>query len=39
MNKNELQQLAQKYLDGTATEEEKQQLNQWYDNNTGDELP
>jgi transmembrane sensor len=31
MDKNELQLLAQKYLDGTATPEEKQLLDQWYD--------
>ena len=31
MDKNELQLLAQKYLDGTATPEEKQMLDQWYD--------
>ncbi|SHM90421.1 FecR family protein [Mucilaginibacter sp. OK098] len=30
MNKNEIQQLAQKYLDGTATAEEKRLLDQWY---------
>ena len=30
MDKNELQLLAQKYLDGTATSEEKQILDQWY---------
>lgn len=30
MNKTELQQLAQKYLDGTATAEEKRLLDQWY---------
>ena len=36
MDKNELKLLAQKYLDGTATAEEKQKLNQWYDAaNTG----
>lgn len=32
MDKNELRLLAQKYLDGNATPEEKQLLNQWYDN-------
>jgi transmembrane sensor len=31
MDKNELRVLAQKYLDGTATPGEKQQLDQWYD--------
>ncbi|HWW40748.1 FecR family protein [Pedobacter sp.] len=31
MNKQELKLLAQKYLEGTATEEEKRLLNQWYD--------
>jgi transmembrane sensor len=31
MNKNELKLLAQKYLDGTATEAEKLLLHQWYD--------
>jgi len=31
MNKNELKVLAQKYLDGTATEAEKLLLHQWYD--------
>jgi transmembrane sensor len=31
LNKNTLLQLAQKYLDGTATEEEKQTLHAWYD--------
>jgi len=36
MDKNELQALAQKYLEGTATPEEKQLLNEWYDaGNTG----
>jgi transmembrane sensor len=30
MNKTELQQLAQKYLDGTATAEDKRLLDQWY---------
>ena len=30
MNKKEIQQLAQKYLDGTATAEEKKLLDQWY---------
>lgn len=31
MNKTELQTLTQKYLDGTATPEEKRLLDQWYD--------
>jgi len=31
MDKNELQALAQKYLEGTATPQEKQLLNEWYD--------
>jgi len=31
MDKNELQLLAQKYIDGIATHEEKQLLHQWYD--------
>jgi len=31
MDKNELQILAQKYLEGTATPQEKQLLNEWYD--------
>lgn len=31
MNKQELQLLAQKYLQGNCTEEEKKILNQWYD--------
>ena len=31
MNKQELQLLAQKYLQGNCTEEEKEILNQWYD--------
>lgn len=31
MDKNKLQLLAQKYLDGTATSKEKQLLDQWYD--------
>lgn len=31
MDKNELELLAQKYLDGNATPEEKQLLDQWYD--------
>ena len=31
MDKNELKDLAQKYLDGTATPSEKQLLNEWYD--------
>lgn len=31
MNRNELKILAQKYLAGTATAEEKAELNQWYD--------
>ncbi|PYF75580.1 FecR family protein [Pedobacter nutrimenti] len=31
MNKQELQLLAQKYLEGKASEEEKRLLNQWYD--------
>ena len=38
MNKNELQQLAQKYLEGTASAEETQLLHQWYDTTTGEEL-
>ncbi|SDO62383.1 ferric-dicitrate binding protein FerR, regulates iron transport through sigma-19 [Pedobacter steynii] len=33
MDRNELKRLAQKYLDGTASEEEKALLNQWYDTN------
>jgi len=31
MDRNELKRLAQKYLEGTASEEEKALLNQWYD--------
>jgi len=31
MDKNQLQLLAQKYLNGTATSQEKQLLDQWYD--------
>jgi len=31
MDKNELQALAQKYLEGTATPQEKQLLDEWYD--------
>lgn len=31
MDKNELKKLAQKYLDGKATTQEKATLNQWYD--------
>lgn len=31
MNRRELRQLAQKYLTGTSTEEEKELLHQWYD--------
>ena len=31
MNRNELQRLAKKYLNGTATTEEKEMLNHWYD--------
>jgi transmembrane sensor len=31
MDRNELNKLAQKYLDGTATPEEKRLLDQWYD--------
>jgi transmembrane sensor len=31
MDQNELQQLAQKYLDGQATPEEKLRLDEWYD--------
>src|ERR1700744_822334 len=31
MDRNELKILAQKYLDGNATAEEKQMLDQWYD--------
>jgi transmembrane sensor len=31
MDKNELQALAQKYLEGTATPQEKALLNEWYD--------
>ena len=37
MNKYELQQLTQKFLNGTATAAEKQVLHQWYDNNTSGE--
>jgi transmembrane sensor len=33
MNNRELKLLAQRYLDGTATEEEKRLLHQWYDAN------
>jgi transmembrane sensor len=36
MDKNELQALAQKYLEGTATPEEKQLLNDWYDADNSD---
>lgn len=31
MDRNELKRLAQKYLEGTASDEEKALLNQWYD--------
>jgi DNA phosphorothioation-dependent restriction protein DptG len=31
MDRNELKRLAQKYLEGTASEQEKALLNQWYD--------
>jgi transmembrane sensor len=30
MDRNELQQLAKKYLDGTASSEEKETLDKWY---------
>lgn len=33
MNKRELKRLAEKYFAGTATEEEKSTLHQWYDDN------
>jgi ferric-dicitrate binding protein FerR (iron transport regulator) len=38
LNKHTLLQLAQKYLDGTATEEEKQALHTWYDTADDEEL-
>lgn len=37
MNPDRIRSLAKKYIDGTATDEEKQLLHQWYDNvNAGD---
>ena len=38
MNKERLQELAKKYLDGTATEEEKQALHNWYDTANDEEI-
>ncbi len=38
MNKERLQELAKKYLDGTATEEEKQALHNWYNTTDDEEL-
>ena len=38
MDNDKLQQLAKAYLSGEASEEEKQQLHKWYDENAGEEL-
>jgi ferric-dicitrate binding protein FerR (iron transport regulator) len=38
MNKERLQELAKKYLDGTATEAEKEALHSWYDTANDEEL-
>jgi transmembrane sensor len=38
MNKERLQELAKKYLDGTATEAERQALHTWYDTADDDEI-
>jgi transmembrane sensor len=38
MNRGELKQLAQKYLTGASTEEEKELLHQWYDATTDGEV-